>query len=69
INVLGRWHTGEMPAFGGLDNHQLSSILTYVRRAWGHTAPAVDPEQVEAIRRATAGRTDAWTQDELNQIK
>lgn len=69
INVLGRWHTGEMPAFGGLDDHQLSSILTYVRRAWGHTAPAVDPEQVEAIRRATAGRTDAWTQDELNQIK
>ncbi len=69
INVLGRWHTGEMPAFGGLDNHQLSSILTYVRRAWGHTAPAVDPEQVEAIRRATAGRTDAWTQDELNLIK
>ena len=69
INVLGRWHTGEMPALGGLDDHQISAVLTYVRRAWGHTAAPVDPTHVAAIRQATAGRTDAWTQDELNQVK
>lgn len=69
ITVLGRVHTGDMPAFGALDDQQISSILTYLRRAWGHTASAVDPEQVKAIRAATAGHTDAWSPEELNLIK
>jgi hypothetical protein len=58
-----------MPGLGGLDDHQISSVLTYLRREWGHTASAVEPEDVAAVRAATAGRNDAWTQDELNLIK
>ncbi|MES2692013.1 MAG: HEAT repeat domain-containing protein [Verrucomicrobiota bacterium] len=70
ITVLGRVHTGDMPAFGGaLDDQQISSILTYLRREWGHTADPVEPEQVKAIRAKTMGHSDAWSPEELNLIK
>ncbi len=70
ITVLGRVHTGDMPAFGGaLDDQQVSSILTYLRREWGHTATPVEPEQVKAIRAATKGHSDAWSPEELNLLK
>jgi mono/diheme cytochrome c family protein len=70
ITVLGRVHTGDMPAFGGaLDDQQVSSILTYLRREWGHVASPVEPEQIKAIRAATTGHSDAWSPEELNQIK
>ena len=67
ISVLGRVHMGDMPAFGALDDTQISSVLTYVRREWGHNAAAVEPEHVKAIRAATAGRTDAWTEGEFRR--
>jgi mono/diheme cytochrome c family protein/glucose/arabinose dehydrogenase len=70
ITVLGRVHTGDMPAFGGaLNDDQISSVLTYLRREWGHTASPVDPAQVKAIRAATTGHSDAFSPEELNLIK
>lgn len=70
ITVLGRVHTGDMPAFGAaLSDDQISSILTYLRREWGHTASPVDPEAVARIRAATAGHSDAWSPEELNLIR
>jgi mono/diheme cytochrome c family protein/glucose/arabinose dehydrogenase len=70
ITVLGKVHTGDMPAFGAaLDDQQIASILTYLRREWGHTATPVDPEQVKAIRAATAKHADAWSPEELNLIR
>ncbi len=70
ITVLGRVHTGDMPAFGGaLDDQQIASILTYVRREWGHTASPVEPGQVKAIRAATREHSDAFSPEELNLIK
>ncbi len=70
ITVLGRVHTGDMPAFGGaLDDTQVASILTYVRREWGHTASPVEPDLVKKIRAATATHTDAFSPEELNLIK
>lgn len=69
ITVLGRVHMGDMPAFGAFDDEQISGILTFLRREWGHTASPVDPEQIRAIRAATARRSDAWTAVELNQLK
>ena len=68
IVVLGRTHTGDMPAFGALDDNQLSSILTYVRREWGHTASPIDPTQLKAVREETKGHADAWSQEELKQV-
>lgn len=69
ITVLDRTHTGDMPAFGALADEQISSVLTYLRREWGHAAAAIEAEQVAAIRAATAGRADAWSATELKQIK
>jgi mono/diheme cytochrome c family protein len=70
ITVLGRVHTGDMPAFGGaLDDQQISSILTYVRREWGHTASPIDPDQVKAIRAKTIGHADAWSPEELKEVQ
>jgi mono/diheme cytochrome c family protein len=70
IRVLGKTHTGDMPAFGAaLDDQQISSILTYIRREWGHTASPIEPGQVKAIRAATASHTDAWSPEELMQVK
>jgi mono/diheme cytochrome c family protein len=59
-----------MPAFGAaLDDEKVASILTYLRREWGHTASPVEPEEIKAIRAATAGQTDAWSPEELMQVK
>ncbi len=45
---------GGMPTFkGDLDDASLSTILSYVRSAWGNTAGPVAPEEVAAIRSGT----------------
>jgi putative membrane-bound dehydrogenase-like protein len=70
ILVAGRVHSGDMPAFGAaLDDAQVASVLTYLRREWGHTAAPIDPAQVVAIRQATVGHSDAFSPEELNLIK
>lgn len=70
IRVLGKMHTGDMPPMQAvLNDEQISSVLTYLRREWGHTASPVDPEEVSAVRKATAGHPDAWSPEELMQIK
>jgi mono/diheme cytochrome c family protein/glucose/arabinose dehydrogenase len=68
IQVLGKTHTGDMPPLGVLPDEQIAAILTYVRRARGHTASPVDPGEVTRIRAATANHTDAWSPEELKQI-
>ena len=69
IKVAGRMHAGDMPAHGALDDTQISSVLTYIRREWGHDAPAIDPAQVAAIRATTKNHSDAWSPEELNLLK
>jgi mono/diheme cytochrome c family protein len=70
ITVLGRMHTGDMPAFGAaLDDSQIASILTFLRREWGHTASPIDPDFVKAQRAATANHPDAWSAEELTLHK
>lgn len=57
---------GLMPPLGAnLSDNQIASVLTYVRRDWGQSGNPVDPAVVESIRRLTAGRPRAWTDDEL----
>jgi mono/diheme cytochrome c family protein len=61
---------GLMPAHGDmLSDEEIAAVLTYIRRAWGQTAPPVDPAAVQQVRTATAGRTRAWTPEELAEIK
>ncbi len=57
---------GLMPPIGStLNDDQIASVLTYVRREWGQTGDPVDPATVRTIRAQTASRTRPWTHDEL----
>ena len=57
---------GLMPPVGGsLTDDQIAAALTYVRRAWGHTATPVDPLTVMELRGLTKARTRPWTDQEL----
>jgi mono/diheme cytochrome c family protein len=51
----------------GLDDQQMADVLTYVRSNFGNNAPAVKPEEVKAVRDATATRSGFWTQEELRR--
>ncbi|HTV00623.1 MAG TPA: c-type cytochrome [Luteitalea sp.] len=58
--------TGLMPPIGAsLDDAQIASVLTYVRREWGHGATPVTPALVQSERAATRNRARPWTDDEL----
>jgi glucose/arabinose dehydrogenase/cytochrome c553 len=67
ILLQGKQGEGEvMPAFGAeLDDAQIASVLTYIRRQWGNQAQPVEPTTVHEIRLATADRNKAWTEEEL----
>ncbi len=57
---------GLMPPLGGaLSDEQIASVLTYIRREWGHAASAVAPEDVQEVRGLTKTRTRPWTDAEL----
>ena len=61
---------GLMPAHGDtLNDVEMAAVLTYIRRAWGQTGTPIDSAAVQQIRAATAGRTRAWTTEELATIK
>ena len=57
---------GLMPPLGSaLTDEQIASVLTYIRREWGHTAPPIAPDDVQEIRGLTKSRTRPWTDAEL----
>jgi mono/diheme cytochrome c family protein/glucose/arabinose dehydrogenase len=60
---------GLMPPIGStLTDDDLASVLTYVRREWGQTGTAVDPETIKSVRALTSSRTRPWTNDELTSL-
>lgn len=64
-----RGPTNVMPALGPLiTDEQIAAVLTYIRREWDQTAPAIDAAAVRAIRATTAGRARPWTAEELEQF-
>jgi mono/diheme cytochrome c family protein len=57
---------GLMPPIGStLNDEQIASVLTYVRREWGQAGEPVNAETVRTTRAETASRTRPWTHDEL----
>jgi mono/diheme cytochrome c family protein len=57
---------GLMPPLGAsLNDDQIASVLTYIRREWGHVAGPVDPDDVAETRGLTKNRTRPWTDAEL----
>jgi len=66
LTVKGQSWNLAMPAMGAaLPPEDLAAVLTYIRQAWGNRAPAVAPEEINAVKTATAGRTQPWSADEL----
>jgi mono/diheme cytochrome c family protein len=65
VVVAGKTWRLEMPPLPILNDDQVASILTYLRREWEHTASPVSPAEVAKVRAAHAGRTKAWTAEEL----
>ena len=68
IKVKGVVHQLEMPQLGVLSDEQISQVLTYIRREWGHSLSPVDEATVKAVREATAQREQAWTELDLLQV-
>jgi putative membrane-bound dehydrogenase-like protein len=67
ILLQGKQGEGEvMPPFGSeLDDAQVASVLTYVRRQWGNYSAPIEPTVVHDVRLATADRNKVWTEEEL----
>jgi mono/diheme cytochrome c family protein/glucose/arabinose dehydrogenase len=60
---------GLMPAIGStLDDEMMASVLTYIRREWGHTGTPVGAATVRAVRALTMDRTRPWTDEELRKL-
>ena len=68
IKVKGETFEMDMPALGVLDDEQIASVLTYIRREWGHTFEPVTPAAVKKAREETASREDAWTMPDLLKV-
>ena len=60
--------TGLMPPLATLTDEQIASVLTYIRREWGHTASAVVVDDVLETRQLTASRKRPWTEEELSRM-
>jgi mono/diheme cytochrome c family protein len=43
-----------MPAFASLSDKDAAAVATYIRNAWGNSAPAASARQVESLRRKLA---------------
>lgn len=69
IRVGDKTYELDMPGLGTMDDESLASILTYVRREWGHDGSPIGPEAIRAIRGAAQGREEAWTAEELLKLK
>lgn len=66
VTVKGITYHGVMPAWGTqLSDAEIAAVLTYARSNWGNSAPGIENEKVEALRKETSDRTAAFTVDEL----
>ena len=53
---------------GVFEDEQIATVLTYVRREWGHAATPVASATVTKVREATAKREEPWTEAELLKV-
>ncbi len=56
-----------MPSHSTMDDGSISSILTYIRNAWGNAAGPVTRGKVGSTRVMSQGRVVPWTAIELNK--
>ena len=71
ITVNGQQFNSAMPPWKEyLTDEAIASVLTYIRgnQEWGNSASQVTPDQVKVIRGKMAGRSTAWSPDELLKV-
>ncbi|MES3035646.1 MAG: cytochrome c [Gemmatimonadota bacterium] len=69
IEVEGEPYNGAMPGWGAsLADAQVAAVLTYIRGAFGNTAPAVMASTVARVRAAVSTRTTPYTVGELTRV-
>lgn len=54
-----------MPPLANLDNSDIASVLTYIRREWSNDAEPIEPGTISQLRIQAQGRTIPWTEAEL----
>ncbi len=66
IPVAGSTWQLEMPPLGAaLNDEDIASVLTYIRREWEHNASPVAPADVAKVRDLVKERPTSWTAPEL----
>jgi len=69
VEVEGEMFKGEMPGWApALNDAQVASVLTYIRKSFGNAAPPVTAERVAAVRTASALRKKPYTAAELAKL-
>lgn len=69
VSVKGQTFNSLMPPPPGMDDAKIAQVVTFVRSHFGNKASAVDAAQVAAVRASLAGRSTAWTADELTALR
>ena len=64
--IDGVTYGGVMAPMESYDNEWISSVMTYVRRAWGNGGSPVKPDEIEKVRGWNKRRNTAFTLAELN---
>jgi len=54
---------------GGLTDDDVVDILSYIRNAWGNSAPDVTADQVKKVRTELGNRSQQYTGDELLKLE
>ncbi|HWN94832.1 MAG TPA: cytochrome c [Methylomirabilota bacterium] len=71
IKAAGKEMNANMPPLavaGAMSDEQLAAVLTYIRNAWGNTAPPVTVEHVQRVRADLKGRTDQYSVEEIEKL-
>jgi len=66
--VDGKKYPDVMASMEANDDEWIASVLTYVRYRFGNNSSTVWPDNVEAVRKETAGRKNYWTLRELETL-
>ena len=74
VNVAGKTYEPpdilpSMPSMATITSKNITAILTYIRRAWGHQADPIPAKVVQNLRQLNFGRLVPWKPDELMKIK
>ncbi len=51
-----------------LTDQKIADVLTYIRQDWGNTSGPVAAEGIAALRKELAGRTESWSEADLQAV-